>query len=72
MALVFYSLIALLPIFTVFLFMVVGRRPASEAMPAALGVTLAVALFIWQVPFGQVAASLVQGSVITVEILNWG
>ncbi len=30
MALVFYSLIALLPIFTMFLFMVMGRRPASE------------------------------------------
>ncbi|MEN9226628.1 MAG: L-lactate permease [Thermostichus sp. HHBFW_bins_43] len=64
-----YSLVALLPIFTVFLLLVVGRRPASEAMPAALGVTLVVALLIWQVPFGQVAASLVQGSVIAMEIL---
>ncbi|MEN9231289.1 MAG: L-lactate permease [Thermostichus sp. DG02_5_bins_236] len=69
MALLFYSLVALLPIFTVFLLLVVGRRPASQAMPTALGVTLGVALLIWQVPLRQVMASLVQGLVITAEIL---
>ncbi|MBD0337561.1 MAG: L-lactate permease, partial [Cyanobacteria bacterium Co-bin13] len=42
-----YFLIALLPILTVFLLLVVARRPASQAMPGALLVTVAIALLIW-------------------------
>ncbi|MBD2256078.1 L-lactate permease [Pseudanabaena sp. FACHB-2040] len=64
-----YFLIALLPILTVFLLLVVARRPASQAMPGALLVTVAIALLIWRVPPIQVAASLIQGAVIAAEIL---
>ncbi|MBD0268653.1 MAG: L-lactate permease [Cyanobacteria bacterium Co-bin8] len=64
-----YFLIALLPILTVFLLLVVARRPASQAMPGALLVTVAIALLIWRVPPLQVAASLIQGTVIAAEIL---
>lgn len=63
------SLIALLPIATVFLLLVVARRPASQAMPGALGVTALVAGLGWGVPRPYLAASLVQGLVIAAEIL---
>ncbi|MGB6016254.1 MAG: L-lactate permease, partial [Nodosilinea sp.] len=62
-------LIALLPIATVFLLLVVARRPASQAMPGALVVTALVAGLVWQVPLNYIAASLVQGLAIAVEIL---
>lgn len=69
MPLVLAFAIALLPIVTVFLLLVVARRPASQAMPGALVVTIAIAAFIWQVPGSHIAASLVQGVVIALEIL---
>ncbi|WP_052050695.1 L-lactate permease [Leptolyngbya sp. KIOST-1] len=62
-------LIALLPIATVFLLLVVARRPASQAMPGALVATALVAVLAWQVPFSYIAASLVQGLAIAAEIL---
>ncbi|MBE9108973.1 L-lactate permease, partial [Nodosilinea sp. LEGE 07298] len=62
-------LIALLPIATVFLLLVVARRPASQAMPGALVVTTLVAGLIWGVPLNYIAASLVQGLAIAAEIL---
>jgi len=64
-----YSLVALIPIATVFLLLVVGRRPAGQAMPAAYLVTVAIALFVWQMPFVEIAASSVQGLVAAAEIL---
>ncbi|MGD1855160.1 MAG: L-lactate permease [Leptolyngbyaceae cyanobacterium] len=64
-----YSLIALIPILTVFGLLVVARRPASQAMPVAYLVTAAIALWIWQVPWVHVAASSVQGLVAAAEIL---
>lgn len=64
-----YSLVALLPIATVFLLLVVGRRPAGQAMPVAYGVTAAIALLIWRMPFAELAASSVQGAVAAAEIL---
>ena len=63
------SLVALLPILTVFLLLVVARRPASQAMPGALAVTVLVAWGVWRVPVNYIAASLVQGAVIAAEIL---
>lgn len=65
----FYSLVALVPIVTVFGLLVIARRPASQAMPAAFGVTVAIAFFVWRVPFVEVAASSVQGLVAAAEIL---
>ena len=44
------SLIALLPIATVFMLLVVAKRPAGQAMPIAYFVTMAIALFVWRVP----------------------
>jgi lactate permease len=69
MELLLYSLVALLPIATVFLLLVVARRPAGQAMPIAYGVTVIVALLVWQVPFVQIVASSLQGLVAAAEIL---
>jgi lactate permease len=69
MPLVLTSLVALLPILTVFLLLLVARRPASQAMPGALLVTALVSGLMWRVPLSYIAASLVQGVVIAAEIL---
>ncbi|MEM8641683.1 MAG: L-lactate permease [Cyanobacteria bacterium P01_G01_bin.54] len=69
MAILLYSLIALLPIITVFGLLVVGRRPAGQAMPIAYFVTVAIALLVWQVPLVQVVASSLKGLVGAAEIL---
>lgn len=69
MPLMLAFLVALLPIVTVFLLLVVARRPASQAMPGALGVTLLAAGVLWRVPLAYLGAALVQGGVIALEIL---
>jgi|GEM_PF-3656896 lactate permease len=61
--------IALLPILTVFLLLVMARRPADQSMPGALLVTMALAWLVWRVPLAYIGASLVQGAVIAAEIL---
>ncbi len=64
-----YFLVALIPIATVFLLLVVARRPADQAMPVTYLVTALLALSIWRVPFVQVAASSLQGIIAAGEIL---
>ncbi|WP_096201411.1 L-lactate permease [Bacillus sp. FJAT-45350] len=63
------SLLALVPILTVFLFLVILRWPASRAMPLAFVVTVLVAVTVWKVPFNQVAAASSRGFVTVFEIL---
>ncbi len=65
----FYSLVALLPIATVFMLLVLARRPAGQAMPIAYLITVGIALWVWQVPLREVAASSIQGLVSAAEIL---
>ncbi|MFM7441238.1 MAG: L-lactate permease [Snowella sp.] len=69
MQLALYSLLALAPILTAFLLLVVANRPATQAMPVAYLVTAIIAIAIWKVPFIQVAASTVEGLIVTLEIL---
>ncbi len=64
-----YPLIALVPILTVFLLLIGARWPANRAMPVAYGVTVVIALLVWQVPINWVAGATVQGGVIALEIL---
>ncbi|MEM9266465.1 MAG: L-lactate permease [Cyanobacteria bacterium P01_F01_bin.13] len=64
-----YSLVALLPIATIFFLLVITRRPASQVMPVAYLVTIVSALSIWRVPFIEVAASSIQGLFAAAEIL---
>lgn len=63
------SFIALLPILTVFLFLVVLKWPASRAMPVALVVTAAIALFVWGTKMNVVAAASVNGIKTAIEIM---
>ena len=69
MELFFYYLLALAPIITVFLLLVIAKRPAKQAMPIAYLVTTAIALLIWQVPIAVLAASTIEGLVMAAEIL---
>ena len=69
MELAVYCLLALAPIATVFLLLVIARRSAKQAMPIAYVVTSAIALIIWQVPLRVLAASTLQGLVMAAEIL---
>jgi lactate permease len=69
MQLALYSLLALAPILTAFLLLVVANRPATQAMPVAYLVTAIIAMALWKVPFIQVAASTIEGLIVTLEIL---
>ncbi|QAV26238.1 lactate permease [Neobacillus thermocopriae] len=63
------SFIALLPILTIFLFLVVLKWPASRAMPVALVVTAAIALFVWGTKMNVVAAASVNGIKTAIEVM---
>lgn len=64
-----YSLIALLPIVTIFYLLVILRLPARQVMPVAYLVTFTSALLFWHVPLREVAASSIQGLFSATEIL---
>ncbi|WP_107668947.1 L-lactate permease [Cyanothece sp. BG0011] len=64
-----YYFLALAPIVTVFLLLVVARRPAKIAMPITYLVTIVIALLIWKTPISVIAASTVEGLVTAAEIL---
>jgi len=63
------AILSLLPIAAVALFLVVLRWPAAKAMPISYVVAALLALFVWQVPFVQVAAASVKGLIIAAELL---
>jgi lactate permease len=63
------TIIALMPIASVFLFLVVWRWPAKVAMPLAYAVTTVIGVLAWRLPLRTIAASTVQGSVIALNIL---
>ena len=69
MKLALYYLLASAPIITIFLLLVIAKRPAKQAMPIAYLVTAAIAILIWQVSFPVLAASTIEGLVMAVEIL---
>ena len=63
------AIIALVPILSVLLFLVILRWPASRAMPLSFLITAAVALFVWNVPMTQVLAASFRGIVMAIDIL---
>ena len=63
------TLLAMLPIFTVFLLLVVMRLPAKIAMVAAYLVTALLALFVWNAAFNVVAAATVNGVIVALTVL---
>ncbi|MFZ5817609.1 MAG: L-lactate permease [Bacillota bacterium] len=69
MSLGLLALLAVSPIATVFVFLVLLRWPAKHAMPLAFVVASVLALSLWKVKPINVAASTAQGVVIAVTIL---
>lgn len=64
-----YPLLALLPILLIFLLLVVRQWPARRAMPTAFAVTWLIAVIWWKSPVAWWAGSIVQGLVITLEVI---
>jgi len=64
-----YGLTAAMPILAVLLFLVILRMPASHAMSTSLVLVAALAWWVWQVPGIQIAASILEGWVISASIL---
>lgn len=69
MGLTLYDLLAIAPILTVFILLVIAKLPASRAMPVTYLVTVAIAYLTWRVPVAVIAASTMQGLVMAAEIL---
>lgn len=63
------ALLALLPIVSVFILIVIFRWPATRAMPIAFLVTCLLSFFIWETPAAQIAAASVDGIVTAASIL---
>ena len=64
-----YALVAFLPIVAVMFFLVILRWPAVKAMPMAYGITLVIALTLWQVPLVRVLAATIRGTIIATTLL---
>lgn len=63
------SIIALLPIITIFVFLVLLNWPASRAMPIALVVTALIAIFIWGTKANIVAGAAFNGLITALEVI---
>jgi len=61
--------LALLPIVVVALFLIILRWPAARAMPLSYITAAVLALFVWKIPYPQVAAATVNGLVVAASIL---
>lgn len=60
---------ALMPVLSVAILLVVMRMPAARAMPAALVVTVALAMLVWEVPGRQISASVLEGLIIAASVV---
>jgi lactate permease len=63
------SLLSFLPILVVAIFLLGLRWPASRAMPLAYITASGLGLFIWKLPFNQVAAATVKGVIVAMTLL---
>lgn len=61
--------LALLPILSVLILIVLFQRPATRAMPVAYLITVLLALLVWKVPLFQIAAASCDGLVTAASIL---
>jgi lactate permease len=69
MSLGILSVLALLPVLSVFVLIVLFRWPATRAMPVAFFITILLALLVWKVPLLQVGAASIDGLVTAASIL---
>ena len=63
------ALLALIPILTIFVFLVVMRWPAVRAMPLGYAVTAVLGVAVWKMPIVAVAAATIKGGMIAVSLL---
>ncbi|WP_044895441.1 L-lactate permease [Bacillus alveayuensis] len=63
------SFIAMIPILSVFIFLVLLQWPAKRAMPVALMITALTAYFLWGTDKNVIAASVLNGMITSFEIL---
>lgn len=63
------ALFAALPIIVAAILLVGLRLPAKKAMPIVFIVTVLIAYYIWDVSFNRIAASSIQGFLITIAVL---
>ncbi|MCW4152933.1 L-lactate permease [Halomonas sp. 18H] len=63
------SLLAFAPLVVAGVLLVGMNWPARRAMPVVLGVAVLIALFVWEMTPVRVAASVIQGLILTVAIL---
>lgn len=63
------ALWAFVPILSAAVLLVGLRMPAKKAMPISFLITVLIALIIWDIPVGYLAASTIQGLFITFDIL---
>ncbi|MGV1004907.1 MAG: L-lactate permease [Candidatus Nanopelagicales bacterium] len=62
-------LTALMPVLSVAVLLVGLGLPAAKAMPLALGVTIALAMAVWKVSLGHIAAATLEGLIIASSVL---
>ena len=62
-------LTAAMPLFSVFILLVLLRLPARQAMPLSLLLSALLALLVWQVPLLHLTAATLEGLVIAATIL---
>ncbi|MDA1476917.1 L-lactate permease [Bacillus changyiensis] len=65
----FELITALMPVLSVFLFLVILRMPASRAMPVSFLVTALLAYFVWKMSIIQITAASIEGMIIAISIL---
>jgi len=63
------AFLALLPILTVFVLIVLFRWPATKAMPIAFLITCLLAFSVWKAPVLQIAVASIDGLVTAGSIL---
>ncbi|WP_425396331.1 L-lactate permease [Aeoliella sp.] len=63
------AILALLPIASVGLLLLVLRWPASYAMPICYAVALVLAFFVWRVDSTQITAATLKGAIVAAELL---
>ncbi len=62
-------LLAIMPVLTVLVFLVILRWPARRAMPVAYVITVLIAFFLWGTEFNKIAGATVHGVVTALNIL---
>jgi len=63
------ALLALVPVLSILVFLVILRWPATRAMPIGYVITALIAYFVWKVPETEIAAASIKGVMICVNLM---